>query len=189
MAQELKREFHYFVLTDYEQEEDYLRQMHRNGWKLVKVKLPGFFYFEACQPEDVVYKIDFNPQMDREWQDYLQMYQDYGWEYLQDINNYSYFRKSASEGMDEQELEIFSDSASKLEMLRRIFVKRMIPIFCIFLCCMLPQFLRATANQPGDGFELGLSIFIAVLFVLYILVIGRCAVGFWRLKRKYNGEG
>ena len=127
------REFHYFLLPDYEKEEEYLREMHKDGWKFTHVTLPGFYHFEPCEPEDVVYRIDFNPQPADKKRDYIRMFEDYGWEYLQDLNEFSYFRKSAMEA----DTEIFSDNASKVDMMRRIFTKRMIPILVVFFCCLL----------------------------------------------------
>lgn len=182
----LKREFHYFVLTDYEIEEEYLRRMHNNGYKFVKVTLPGFYYFEPCEPEDVVYKLDFNPKSEVDQKSYIQMYKDYGWEYLQDMNEYSYFRKRAADTKNQDDLEIFSDDMSKLDMLKRIFVKRMLPIMAIFLLCVVPQIPRlfhTSAAGFAQGFLLGLGI---VLFVVYVLIIGRCIAGFSRLQKKYT---
>ena len=43
-----KKEFKYFTIAQYEQEQDYLSEMHRNGWKLVKITYPGFYFFEEC---------------------------------------------------------------------------------------------------------------------------------------------
>ena len=188
----LKKEFHYFVLTDYEYEEAYLRDMHKNGFRLKKVSLPGFYYFEQCEPEDVIYKLDFNPQSKSERQAYLQMYQDYGWEYLQDMNDYSYFRKKASTAEHEKDLEIFSDDESKMEMLKKIFMKRMLPIFVIFLLCVVSQIVKLIFPlahcQLQDGWDVGLLCFLIVVFVLYVYIIGRCGIGFWRLRKKYNRE-
>lgn len=186
MKNKLKKEFHYFVLTDYEKEEEYLRKMHGKGYKFVKVYLPGIYCFEKCEPEDVIYKLDFNPQTEENKQDYLQMYRDYGWEYIQDMNEYSYFRKKASEATDKKELEIFSDNESKLEMLKRIFIKRMLPIFCIFLLCVLPQITRIFQGEIMGEWGIGFFVLWLVLFVIYLCIIGRCVTGFYRLNKKYN---
>lgn len=188
----LKKEFHYFVLTDYEREEEYLRTMHKKGYKFKKVSLPGIYYFEESKPEDVIYKLDFNPQSKEKRQEYLQIYQDYGWEYLQDMNEYSYFRKKACEGEHEKDLEIFSDEESKMEMLKNIFLKRMLPILCIFLLCIIPPFVKLIHElvhcQIQGGLEVGLLSLLTILVVVYFYVIGRCGIGFWRLRKKYNRE-
>ena len=46
-----------FTIVDYEKEEKWLRSMHAQGWKFVRFN--GLFHFEECQPEDVVYKLDY----------------------------------------------------------------------------------------------------------------------------------
>lgn len=179
------REFHYFLLTDYEKEETFLREKHNAGYKLVKVALPGFYYFEKCEPEDVVYRLDFNPQTSSERDSYLQMYKDYGWEYMQDLNEYSYFRKSARD-LDAADTEIFSDNESRLDMLKRIFKKRMIPVMVVFLLCVWPQithlFSYGEINVAG-GVILGID---CLFFALYMYILIYCSIGFARLRKKYS---
>lgn len=34
---EVKRQFKWFTIFEYEKEQDYLREMHRSGWKFIKV--------------------------------------------------------------------------------------------------------------------------------------------------------
>ena len=187
MEKKYRREFHFFVLTDYEQEEEFLRRMHQGGHRLVKVTLPGFYYFENCEPEDVVYRLDFNPQKVEDRVSYLQMYQDYGWEYLQDLNGYSYFRKSA-EQVSPEDTEIFSDSESRLDMLRRIFRKRMLVVLCIFLCCVIPNIMRVFSGEGTRLWGLGMSVFWVVMFALYVFILVRCGIGFYQLRRKYSRE-
>ena len=41
-----KKEFKWFTITQYKQEEEYLSSMHRHGWKFTKVVFPGLYYFE-----------------------------------------------------------------------------------------------------------------------------------------------
>ena len=188
MGEELKKEFHYFVLTDYEKEEEFLREKHKNGYRLEKVILPGIYYFEKCKPEDVVYKLDFNPKIELERESYVQLYADYGWEYIQDLNEYSYFRKAVEDGM---ETEIFSDNASKMEMLKKIFLKRMIPVLVIFLACVLPQLVRLVHIQHLQQWNMDVwqSVWLAfwmVMLVLYMTILGKYLLGFWRLQKKYR---
>jgi len=123
MKDKLVREYHCFMLPDYEEEEKFLREKHNAGLAFEKVKSPGFYYFSECEPEDVIYKLDFNPQKEKE-EAYLQMYADYGWEYIQEMNGYNYFKKSAAAAETDGEDEIFNDNESKLDMMQRIFRMR-----------------------------------------------------------------
>ena len=82
----------YFTIFAYEKEQEYLRKMHRAGWKFVRVGGFGLYHFEECEPEDVIYQLDYNPQRTEQKEEYIQMFADCGWEYLQDYAGYSYFR-------------------------------------------------------------------------------------------------
>ena len=64
---ETKKTVKLFSVVDWEKEQNYLREMHRQGWKFVRLTALGVYHFEKCEPEDVIYL------------------------------GYSYFRKSASQ--------------------------------------------------------------------------------------------
>lgn len=59
MSIETRRVFRYYVLTEYEQEERRLQQMHAQGWAFVRAKVPGIYTFARCTPEECVYRLDF----------------------------------------------------------------------------------------------------------------------------------
>lgn len=100
------------------------------------MSLIGFYHFEECEPEDVVYQLDYNSERIANKADYVGMFQDCGWEYLQDFWGYSYFRKSSLEMNGEE--EIFCDDASKMEMMQRVFKGRLLPLAVMFFVCILP---------------------------------------------------
>ena len=39
-----KKEFKWFTITQYKQEEEYLSSMHRKGWRFTKVIFPGYLF-------------------------------------------------------------------------------------------------------------------------------------------------
>ena len=53
-----KTVFKWFDITMHEEEADWLRAMHGQGWKLQKITW-AFYTFESCTPEDVVYQLDY----------------------------------------------------------------------------------------------------------------------------------
>lgn len=57
---ETRKEFKWFTIFEYEKEQDYLREMHKAGWKFTAVKGFGMYHFEKCVPQDVVYQLDYN---------------------------------------------------------------------------------------------------------------------------------
>ena len=45
------KQFKYFTIFEYEKEEKYLREMHKSGWRFIKVTGFGKYHFEKCTPE------------------------------------------------------------------------------------------------------------------------------------------
>jgi len=102
-----KVEFKWFTILEHEKEERYLRAMHNLGWEFVKVVFPGFYYFTECEPEDVVYQLDYNKDRMNGMREYIRMFEDCGWDYIMDFVGYSYFRKKVADMNGEE--EIFPD--------------------------------------------------------------------------------
>lgn len=158
-----KTEWRFFSVPEWKKEEAWLREQHKRGWKFVCVSGFCVYHFEKCVPEDVIYQLDYNPDGVAHKEEYMKMFSDCGWEYLQDYVGYSYFRKAASE-MNGTE-EIFCDDASRLDMMDRVFKGRLIPLLAVFFLIIIPQiFYQSRSDTP---FGRGLMIVFGVMFVLY----------------------
>lgn len=175
---ETKRQFKYFSVPEYEKEQDYLRRMHQAGWKFVKLSGFGVYHFEKCTPEDVIYQLDYNREGLSHKEEYVQLFQDCGWEYLQDYAGFSYFRKPVSETKGEE--GIFCDEDSRLQMMERVFKGRVVTLLILFFGVLLPQFLNNLLNHH--------SYVIAALFgaviLLYVLLFAKFAKGYFEQKKK-----
>lgn len=187
MKGKMKTTFKLFLLLDYEREEEYLTNMHKNGWKLIGTS--GFIYkFEKCEPENIVYRLDFADKKENDMHSYTAMFAEYGWEYIQDVNDFSYFRKNA-DGLSEADTELFSDNESRLEMMKRIVNMKLFPVWVIFLCIVVPNFIKTvTGNFDAYPLHTVLTVIFAVIFVFYTYVVIHCAILFRRLKKKYAKE-
>ena len=155
-----------------------MRDQHKAGWKFIKVTGLGVYHFEKCRPEDVVYQLDYNQDGLKNKQEYIQMFADCGWEYIQDYVDYSYFRKPAADMKSDE--EIFSDESSRLAMMGRVYKGRLLPLLIIFNACLLPQFVLAVTNG-----RYALAAIMGGLLGVYIAVFGYCAVCY---HRKKNGK-
>lgn len=184
---ECKKLFRMFSIVDYLKEEEFLREQHKKGYKFVRFVFPGFYYFEKCQPEDVVYQLDYANYKMEEKRSYLQIFEDAGWEYLFDVWGWSYFRKSVENG--ECDTSIFSDLESRLALLKRIIYGRMLPFLTVFFCCCLQNFLRVLdrvlSKEVVGGFQTGLMIFWIVIFGIYLFMFIKCTLGFIALRKRY----
>ena len=171
-----KKEFRWFTIFEYEKEQDYLRQMHRSGWRFVKVSGFGTYHFESCEPQDVVYQLDYNKEGLSHKEEYLKMFDDCGWEHLQDYAGYSYFRKAVAENGAE---EIFCDEDSKLQMMLRVLRGRMLPLLVIFFATLLPQFLTNLGNH-----NYFIAVILGVILSLYIFVFVTCFIKYMQHKNR-----
>lgn len=161
---QVKKQFKWFTIFEYEKEQDYLREMHKSGWKFIKVIGLGMYHFEKCIPQDVVYQLDYNKDGLAHKDEYLKMFDDCGWEYIQDFLGYSYFRKVVSEdGVAE---EIFCDEESRFQMMQRVLKGRMLPLLVIFLAVLLPQFILNLFSYHNYF----VATFIGVILVMYISI-------------------
>ncbi len=178
-----KTEFKIFTILQWEKEQEYLRRQQQNGWRFTRVNFFSMYHFERCQPEDVVYQLDFNQEGAAHREEYLQLFRDCGWEYLQDYVGYSYFRKPLS-AMKGGEEAIFCDDASRLDMLERVFRGRVALLLVIFFLCILPQIFRI--GQEKSGMEQFFSVFFLVLAAFYLAVFVCFAVQFWKYWRSVH---
>lgn len=168
--------FRYFTIFEHEKEQDFLRTMHKSGWKFIKVTGIGLYHFEKCEPEDVIYQLDYNQEGLAHKEEYLQMFQDCGWEHLQEFVGYSYFRKPASETNGSE--EIFCDDSSRLHMMERVFRGKVLPLFSLFSAILIPQFFLQWFALENYG----LAFIYGVIIVLYVVIFVMFGVSYWRYK-------
>ncbi len=175
-----KTEFRFFTILEWTQEQEYLRNQHNNGWRFINMKFPGLYHFEKCEPEDVTYQLDYNPEGIAHKAEYIQMFLDCGWEYMQDYAGYSYFRKPASK-MDGTE-EIFCDDDSRLDMMKRVFKHRIIPLILIFCCVIIPQMFSQYHHLNRLSGIIFTGIF-TVMGIFYLILFRTFAIQFWRYRK------
>lgn len=106
-----------FYISEFEQEAAWLSFMHREGWKFVSTD-SLHYQFEKTEKEDWCYQMDYLESGVAD-ESYLQMYEDYGWEYVSQCDHWCYFRKQRVEG-EEADTSLFGDRESKLELCKRV---------------------------------------------------------------------
>ena len=180
------------TIADYDREALYLGEMHAQGWKLKEVSYSNLvvavkYTFEKCQPEQVVYQLDFYPMKRSERASYLQLFKDCGWEHITDFNGFSYFRKLYSGVESDAEFEIYNDASGKLAVVKRILIIRMIPILLIFLLifsALLPVFSKFVSGDSSFSWDMFLIVIIdGVLLIVHSIQMSYI---FWRLFQKWK---
>ena len=176
------------TIADYDREALYLGEMHARGWKLKEVSYSNLvvavkYTFEKCQPEQVIYQLDFYPMKKSERASYLQLFKDCGWEHITDFNGFSYFRKPYSEIESDAEFEIYNDAAGKLAMVKRILTMRMLPILLLF-SALLPVFSKSLGG--GSSFSWEVFLIFIIDWVLLIVFAIQISYIFWRLFQKWK---
>ena len=173
--------FAWFSVPEWEKEEKWLRKQHGKGLKLVNATVPGIYTFEKCEKEDVVYQLDYNQDGLQNRGEYIQMFQDCGWEYVTEMVGYSYFRKSV-DSMKADEENIFSDETSKMDMIQRVYQGRIRLLIILFCCVIIPQLFM----QWNNSSEMGMVLFIvfAAMFVIYVVLFIKFSVLYHKQKKK-----
>lgn len=177
---ETKKEFRYFTIMEYEKEQLYLQQRHKEGWKFVNVTGLGRYHFEKCEPEDVVYQLDYNQDGRAHKEEYVQMFEDCGWEYIMDFVGYSYFRKPVSEMVEDE--GIFCDDDSRLEMMQRVLRGRMLPLAAIFCGCLVPQLVNQL--NPDTMYSPAITAVLGAVVGVYIVIFVHFLVKYAEYKKK-----
>ena len=107
------------------------------------------------------------------------MLADFGWEYCAKCVGWLYFRKPAKDVECEGDGEIFSDNASRLEMVEHILRVRILPLLVIFLCVVIPNLIRSADSNAGSF----LTGAFAALFIIYSFLLLYCGLKLKRIRK------
>ena len=132
----------------------------------------GFFYFDQCQPNDVIYRI-YDSRFFKKYKHELQDFRNRGWELIE-TGFCSILRKSTSDLLPED--QVYMSKGLRWEVVR--------------------YRLRSCAATFLGGFVACISLFredlsrsFFIIFILYVLMISYLIYGYFRLKRKYQVGG
>lgn len=168
----------FFTIADFNEEEIWLREQSRNGWRLTDMVPPCIYHFERCMPEDIIYRLVY--KNNAETPDFMRMMEDYGWELAGRCLGWLYFRKPVVEMENENDGEVFSDNASRIDMVRQIVRTRLLPLVVVFLCCVIPNAIRAAES----GFNAFFTVFWMVMLAIYIYIVVHCSIVLRRMQKE-----
>ena len=163
-----KLQFRIFTILDEDKKEEYLHEMHLKGWRYRTSRF-GLFYFDQCQPDDVIYRI-YDSRFLKKHKHELQDFRNRGWELI-GAGSCSILRKPASDILSED--QVYMSKGLRWEVMRNR-LRSCTATFLGGLVVCMSLFKE----------ELSMSFFI--IFLLYALLISYLIYGFFRLKRKYR---
>ncbi|OGO12443.1 MAG: hypothetical protein A2Y93_09090 [Chloroflexi bacterium RBG_13_68_17] len=170
------RKFKVFPAWQDDKEESWLQAMAQQGLHLTQPLFPCVYTFVRGAPADVAYRFDYVPRMSRdEFEVYLQVFRDAGWEYLGQMAGWHYFRKPVRPG---EAPEIFTDAASKIRKYRRLLgylVVVVMPLFVIWV--------TRSDERPQTVFFDAVGVFQFVVLVLMAYGLARIALRIRQLHR------
>lgn len=170
----------FFSIADYEEEQTWLQEMHKKGFKLLSAN--GISYkFEKTNPEDYIYQLEYKNEEVTE--EYIQMFKDYGWEYIGINLGWNYFRKRKSDIHSENESQIFSEPESKIQMIENIYNTRMAPLLLIFIALIIPNLsnIKLIGKTPLTTF---VGILFLLAFLLYMYIFIYCGLKLYNKKKQ-----
>ena len=157
-----------FTILDFDKEEKYLHEMHLKGWRYRTSRF-GFFYFDQCQPDDVIYRI-YDSRFLKKYNHEMQDFRNRGWEWIE-ATPWPVLCKSSSDLLPED--QFYMSNALRWEVMR--------------------SRLRSCAATFLGGLVVCVSLFredlsmsFFIIFALYALMISYLIYSFYRLKKKYH---
>ena len=166
-----KVQFKIFTILDLDKEEEYLHEMHLKGWRYRTSRF-GLFYFDQCQPDDIIYHI-YDSRFLKKYKQELQEFINRGWELIE-TGSCSILRKSSSDLLPED--QVYMSTGLSWEVMRSR-LRSCTATFLGGLVVCISLFKE----------ELSMSFF--VIFLLYAFMISYLIYGYFRLKIKYRVDG
>lgn len=160
-------EFRIFTIVDLDKEEEYLREMHLKGWRYRTSRF-GWFYFDHCQPDDVIYCI-YDSRFLKKYKYELQDFRNRGWELI-GAGSCSIFRKSSSDLLPED--QVYMSKGLRWEVMQYRLRSCTVAFSGGLVVCM-------------SLFKEELSMSFFVIFILYAFMISYLIYSFYRLKKEY----
>lgn len=166
-----KKQFRIFTILDLDKKEEYLHEMHLKGWRY-RTNSFGFFYFEQCQPDDVIYRI-YDSRFLKKHKRELQDFRNSGWELIE-RDFCSILRKPASDILSED--RVYMSKELRWEVMRSRLCSCTATFSGGLVVCM-------------SLFKEELSMSFFIVFLLYAFLISYLILGYFRLKKKYRVAG
>lgn len=171
-----KKVWNFFTIAQWEEEEQWLNDMARNGWHLVRINCLLRYVFEKGTPGEYIYKLDLPDNLEHgmDEQAYCSFLAECGIDVVCKQKQWLYLRKKATDGPFAEKDDLFaklqmtnkaySYAIRTLSMLLRIFAV-MIAIFIVALCMVSHPEISDLFEGVIMGIGVGAIIAITLIWV------------------------
>lgn len=165
--------FKVFFAWQDEEEEEWLEEMSLDGFHLKPPPFPMVYRFERGDPKRFVYRLDFKSSPKKDFETYVQLFADAGWEHVGSMGSWQYFRTQAKEG---EQPEIFTDNASKVQKYQRLM---------LFLVIFFPLYFMMMVNLANSERDISncVGLVMGAVIVLYTYAMVRIMLRIYQLKK------
>ncbi len=136
-----KKVWNFFTIAQWEEEEQWLNDMARNGWHLVRINCLLRYVFEKGTPGEYIYKLDLPDNLEHgmDEQAYCSFLAECGIDVVCKQKQWLYLRKKATDGPFAEKDDLFA----KLQMTNKAYsyairtLSMLLRIFTLFICVNL----------------------------------------------------
>jgi len=181
---ETKRVFKIFFAWNEKKEQDWLESMSYKGWHLERVGFMNYL-FEKGSPKGYVYRFDFKITFKDDQDDYLAIFEDLGWEFIDRFSSWYYFRIDP-EKQKGKSLEIYSDNPSLIKKYQRLLIFLLV-VTGPMIYFSIPKFIERSIISYGTSIGILyilLTVFSVIIEGLVIFAIIRFLIKITRLRRQ-----
>lgn len=179
-----KKQLKWFWPWQDEKEEAWLESMSQAGWHLSDVQIPCAYSFTQGEPRRFIYRLDYQLVDRSKKPEYLQLFQDAGWDHLGEMSNWQYWRKPYMAG---ETVEIFTDRESKLKKYQRMLgYMAIFLVLMVFLGSNMIRGWRWSENLPWliNAIYLAGVVCYVVIIPIYVVVVMQLLRRIKQLKKK-----
>lgn len=164
----------YFVWSE-DKEAQWLSDMSKKGWHLKKASIFNYT-FEKGESVDYIYQFDFRMNSSKDEKEYLELFKGSGWEFINRMGGWYYFRKPYREG----ELnEIYSDKESLKQKYKKLLRFLLLAGFPLFY-----NFFIIFRNYGRSGFYRYFWPFNTIILILWLYAFIRILLYVRKLTRE-----
>ena len=170
----------WFWVWDEDKEKAFLEDVALKGYKLVRVGF-GKYTFEDGNTKKLAYQFDFKGFSKMKEKEYLQLYEDAGWNFTARFGNWYYFSREVNEG-EQVDLSLFNNNESRGAKYRRLLAFLLIVGFPLYY-----QVIFTFPNMSGSklefpGFYFFLRIIVLIFTGLHAIAVLKIAIMYRKMK-------